>query len=142
MISRNIFLSDVDDVMEFVHQTEMCSYDIEIFVGDSVINAKSIMGLLSKGFRRMMQMNIHADKADELLEKIGRFCVWTSKIPLTNDDQIDTIMNIDKSCEKNKYLSWELTESRRLMRGAREYESEYILELRIEICVLDFADIQ
>ncbi len=75
MISRNIFLSDVDDVMEFVHQTEMCSYDIEIFVGDSVINAKSIMGLLSKGFSRMMQMNIHADKADELLEKIGRFCV-------------------------------------------------------------------
>ena len=75
MISRNIFLSDVDDVMEFVHQTEMCAYDIEIFVGDSVINAKSIMGLLSKGFRRMMQMNIHTDKADELLEKIGRFCV-------------------------------------------------------------------
>ena len=77
MISRNIFLSDVDDVMEFVHQTEMCSYDVDISIGDSVINAKSIMGILSKGFRRMMQMNIHAEKAkaDEFLERIGRFCV-------------------------------------------------------------------
>lgn len=77
MISRNIFLSDVDDVMEFVHQTEKCSYDVDISVGDSVINAKSIMGMLSKGFRRMMQMNIHAEeaKADEFLARIGRFCI-------------------------------------------------------------------
>ena len=77
MISKNIFLSDVDDVMEFVHQTEKCSYDVEISIGDSVINAKSIMGMLSKGFRRKMQMNIHVEqaKADELLERIGRFCV-------------------------------------------------------------------
>lgn len=75
MISRNIFLSEVDDVMEFVHQTEQCSYDIDISVGDSVINAKSILGMLSKGVRRIMQMNIHAERADELLEKIGRFCV-------------------------------------------------------------------
>lgn len=77
MISRNIFLSDVDDVMEFVHQTEKCSYDVDISVGDSVINAKSIMGMLSKGFRRMMQINIHAEeaKADEFLERIGRFCI-------------------------------------------------------------------
>lgn len=77
MISRNIFLSDVDDVMEFVHQTEKCSYDVDVSVGDSVINAKSIMGMLSKGFRRMMQMNIHAEeaKADEFLARIGRFCI-------------------------------------------------------------------
>lgn len=77
MISRNIFLADVDDVMEFVHQTEKCSYDVDISIGDSVINAKSIMGMLSKGFRRMMQMNIHAEKAnaDEFLERIARFCI-------------------------------------------------------------------
>lgn len=77
MISRNIFLADVEDVMEFVHQTEKCSYDVDISIGDSVINAKSIMGMLSKGFRRMMQMNIHAEKAnaDEFLERIARFCI-------------------------------------------------------------------
>lgn len=77
MISRNIFLADVEDVMEFVHQTEKCSYDVDISIGDSVINAKSIMGMLSKGFRRMTQMNIHAEeaKADEFLERIARFCI-------------------------------------------------------------------
>lgn len=75
MISRNIFLTDIDEVMEFVNQVEQCSYDVDIAVDDSVINAKSVLGMLSKGFRRMMRMNIHADHADELLEKIGRFCV-------------------------------------------------------------------
>ncbi|MDE7479337.1 MAG: HPr family phosphocarrier protein [Lachnospiraceae bacterium] len=75
MIIRNIFLSEVDDVMEFVHQTEKCSYDIDISIGDSVINAKSILGMLSKGVHRMMQVNIHTDQADELLNKIRRFCV-------------------------------------------------------------------
>ena len=75
MISKNIFLTDIDEVMEFVNHVEQCSYDVDIAVDDSVINAKSVLGMLSKGFRRMMQMNIHADKADELLEKIGRFCV-------------------------------------------------------------------
>ncbi|MDE6220298.1 MAG: HPr family phosphocarrier protein [Lachnospiraceae bacterium] len=77
LVSRNIFLSDVDDVMEFVHQTEQCSYDIDIDVDGGVINAKSVLGMLSKGFRRMMQINIHAEgaKADELLARIARFCV-------------------------------------------------------------------
>ncbi|MDE6985031.1 MAG: HPr family phosphocarrier protein [Lachnospiraceae bacterium] len=75
MISRNVILTDVEDLMEFVHQAEKCSYNIDIAVDDSVINAKSLLGMLGKGFHRIMRMDIHADRADELLEKIGRFCV-------------------------------------------------------------------
>lgn len=75
MISKTIFLTGVDDVMEFVNQTEKCSYKIDIEVDDCVINAKSILGMLSKGVHRVIQMDIHAEKADDLLEKIGRFCV-------------------------------------------------------------------
>ena len=75
VISRNIFLTDIDEVMEFVNQVEKCSYNVDIAVDDSVINAKSVLGMLSKGFRRMMRMDIHADHADELLEKIARFCI-------------------------------------------------------------------
>lgn len=69
MISKNIFLTDIDEVMEFVNHVEQCSYDVDIAVDDSVINAKSVLGMLSKGFRRMMRMDIHADHAEELLEK-------------------------------------------------------------------------
>ncbi len=61
--------------MEFVHQTEKCSYEIDVAVDDCTINAKSILGMLSKGFRRIMRLDIHTEKADELLEQIGRFCV-------------------------------------------------------------------
>lgn len=75
MISKKIYLTDIEDVMEFVSQAEKYSYEIDISVGESVINAKSLLGMLSKGFRRMMRMDIHAERADELLEKIGRFCV-------------------------------------------------------------------
>lgn len=75
MISKKIYLTDIEDVMEFVSQAEKYSYEIDISVDESMINAKSLLGMLSKGFRRMMRMDIHAERADELLEKIGRFCV-------------------------------------------------------------------
>lgn len=74
-ISKRIYLTDIEDVMEFISQAEKYSYEIDISVDESVINAKSLLGMLSKGFRRMMRMDIHAERADELLEKIGRFCV-------------------------------------------------------------------
>lgn len=51
---------------------------------------------------------------------------------LTNEDVIPIIVFI-KSDEKNKYGTWELTESSRLVRDARENASEYLLELHIEI---------
>lgn len=74
-ISKRIYLTDIEDVMEFISQAEKYSYEIDISVDESMINAKSLLGMLSKGFRRMMRMDIHAERADELLEKIGRFCV-------------------------------------------------------------------
>lgn len=51
---------------------------------------------------------------------------------MTNEEAIPIIVYI-KSDEKNKYDTWELTESSRVMRGTREDASEYLLELRIEI---------
>lgn len=75
MISKKIYSTDIENVMEFVSQAEKYSYEIDISVDESMINAKSLLGMLSKGFRRMMRMDIHVERADELLEKIGRFCV-------------------------------------------------------------------
>lgn len=75
MISKNIYLTDIEDAMEFVSRTEKYSYEIDIYIGESVINAKSLLGMLGKGLQRMMRMDIHAERADELLEEIGRFCV-------------------------------------------------------------------
>ena len=53
---------------------------------------------------------------------------------MTNAEAIPIIIFI-KSNEKNKYDTWKLTESSRLMRGAREDASEYLLELHIEIMI-------
>ncbi len=72
MISKNIFLTDIDEVMEFVNHVEQCAYDVDIAVDDSVINAKSVLGMLSKGFRRMMRMDIHADHADYVFKRQKR----------------------------------------------------------------------
>lgn len=49
MISKNIYLTDIEDAMEFLSRTEKYSYEIDISVGESVINAKSLLGMLSKG---------------------------------------------------------------------------------------------
>lgn len=61
--------------MEFISRTEKYSYEIDISVGESVINAKSLLGMMSKGLQLLMRMDIHAERFDELLEEIGRFCV-------------------------------------------------------------------
>ena len=46
---------------------------------------------------------------------------------------------MNKGCDKNKYLFVKLTESCRLMRGAREASREYIFELCTEMCILRHA---
>ncbi len=38
MISKNIFLTDIDEVMEFVNHVEQCSYDVDIAVDLSLIH--------------------------------------------------------------------------------------------------------
>ena len=47
MLERKIRLNAVADVKEFVRAAEKCEYDVDIFYNRVVVDAKSILGVMS-----------------------------------------------------------------------------------------------
>ena len=73
MISRNIILRNQKEVAEFVDIVERYPYDIEVSLGEDKMNGKSILGMMALGFNRVLQMDIQAESADNLLEAVSKF---------------------------------------------------------------------
>ena len=73
MISRNVILRDQKEVMEFVDTVERYPYAVEGSLGRETMDAKSVLGMLALGFNRVMNLNIQADDAEDLLEAVSRF---------------------------------------------------------------------
>ena len=70
MIERKIFLKTLDDVKTFVNITNEKKYDIELLSGKYVVNAKSIMGVLSLDLTTTLTMVANTESDDELLASI------------------------------------------------------------------------
>lgn len=65
-----------DDLKEFVKVTESFESDIDIVKGRYIIDAKSIMGILSLDFSKDISVVIHSNNEDEIakfLETMKRF---------------------------------------------------------------------
>lgn len=73
MISKNIILRDQKQVMEFVDTVVQFPYAVEVSLGRETMDAKSVLGMLALGFNRVMNLNIQADDAEDLLEAVSRF---------------------------------------------------------------------
>lgn len=73
MISRNIILKSQKEVMEFVDIVTQYPYTVEVSLGSETMDAKSVLGMLALGFNRVMNMDIHAGAAQDLLEAVSRF---------------------------------------------------------------------
>lgn len=73
MISRNIILRSQKEVMEFVDIVARYPYTVEVFLGSETMDAKSVLGMLALGFNRVMNMDIQAEDAQDLLAAVSRF---------------------------------------------------------------------
>lgn len=73
MISRNIILRSQKEIMEFVDIVVQYPYTVEVSLGSETMDAKSVLGMLALGFNRVMNMDIHAEEAQDLLEAVSRF---------------------------------------------------------------------
>lgn len=70
MIERKIFLKTLDDVKTFVNIANKKKYDIELLSGKYVVNAKSIMGVLSLDLTTTLTMVANTESDDKLLASI------------------------------------------------------------------------
>lgn len=71
----NIRLSTIEEVKKFVNTVSLYDCDIDLKSGRYVVDAKSIMGIFSLDLLNTIEMTIHCDNCDELLEKLGAIVV-------------------------------------------------------------------
>ena len=73
MIEEKIFLKTLDDVKTFVAIAASKDYDIELLSGKYVVNAKSVMGVLSLDLTFPLTMVANTDVDYEILTEIKKY---------------------------------------------------------------------
>ena len=67
--SVNIRLKSVDDVNEFVALASLNKGDVDIRCDRYVVDAKSILGILSLNLKKVLTVDIYAGDLEEKIEK-------------------------------------------------------------------------
>ena len=58
MSEKKIKLTELDEVKEFVRAAEQCDFDIDVFYNRVIIDAKSILGVLSMDLTRELDCKV------------------------------------------------------------------------------------
>lgn len=75
VVSQNkIRLNEIKDVEEFVKAAAKCDFDIDIFYNRIMIDAKSILGILSMDLTKILTVNCHG-KSKEFDKTLKKFAV-------------------------------------------------------------------
>lgn len=64
MKQRRIMLPTLEDAKEFVAEASKCDFDIDIFYNRVVIDAKSILGVLSLDLTRVLTVEYNGNNED------------------------------------------------------------------------------
>ena len=73
MKEATIKLQSIEDVKDFNRIVVFYEGDVDLVSGRYVIDAKSIMGIFSLDLSKPINIQIHGDKPDELLEQLKAF---------------------------------------------------------------------
>lgn len=68
-----IKLNSVEDAVRWVNRLEYYECHAEARVGNLVIDARSLMGLLGFGIGRVIQIVIHSELNESLRRELGKF---------------------------------------------------------------------
>lgn len=75
MIEKSIYLKNGQDVEKLVEIVSRYPYDMDLSVGNFMVDAKSILGVLEIGVGRDLKLCINADNADELIQEIDTLII-------------------------------------------------------------------
>ena len=76
MKTVRISLNSIDKVKSFVNDLTKFDVDFDLVSGRYVIDAKSIMGILSLDLSKPIDLNIHAEAGiDEILETLSPYII-------------------------------------------------------------------
>lgn len=75
MIILNVALKNKDEVKEFVGKASMLPFDVNLGHGNTLVDAKSLMGVLCLGMNRMLKLEANTDDEDCLKNTMEKFIV-------------------------------------------------------------------
>lgn len=70
-----IKITTINDVKKFVSAVSKYEFDVDVVSGRYSIDAKSIMGLFSLDLSKELNMKVHSDDCDELMDEIKDFVI-------------------------------------------------------------------
>lgn len=73
MRTEQIFLDSVEHIQEFNKIMTQCEFDVDLVAGRFIVDAKSIMGILSLDLTKEVTLQIHGNPQVDFLEKIQKF---------------------------------------------------------------------
>ncbi len=65
-----VLLSSINDVKNFVNLVSRFDCDVDLVSGRYVVDAKSIMGIFSLDLSKPIDVEVHNDNCDELMEAL------------------------------------------------------------------------
>ena len=71
----NIRLSTIEEVRNFVNIVSKYDYEIDLKSGRYVVDAKSLMGIFSLDLLNKIEVTVHSDACDALMEELKPFIV-------------------------------------------------------------------
>lgn len=76
MKTVQISLNSIEKIKSFVNAVAKFDYDFDLVSGRYIIDAKSIMGILSLDLSKPIELNIHAENdIEEILEALKPYLV-------------------------------------------------------------------
>ena len=75
MKTKNIRLSTIADVRDFVNAVAAFDGEVDLSSGRYVVDGKSIMGIFSLDLLNPILLTAHTDDAGELFEKLAPFII-------------------------------------------------------------------
>lgn len=64
MKQRRIMLSTIEDVRRFVAAAEKCDFDIDVFYNRVIIDAKSVLGVMSLDLTKILTVEYNGENAE------------------------------------------------------------------------------
>lgn len=64
MKQRRVYLPTIEDAKEFVAAAMKCDFDIDIFYNRIIIDAKSILGVLSLDLKRVLTVEFNGENQE------------------------------------------------------------------------------
>lgn len=66
-------LKDVEQVVDFVKMMSACPCEADVRYGSCVVDAKSLLGVLSLGVAKKVEVVLHSEEMGDMGEKLSAF---------------------------------------------------------------------